>query len=91
MRIKSIKATNSYQSIEFKQIFPQDIKEETPTPNNVDINVFTPNGWQPVLGFYKTKPMKTVKVQCSSGIIECAEDHLIATTFSFEKANSCPI
>lgn len=89
MRICSIKPTNNFQSIKFEQIFPHNLKEEEAIKNDLDYCVYTPNGWQPIIGFYKTKPLPTVIVNCNSGTIECSNDHIIETEHGLLKANDC--
>jgi len=89
MQIRSIKETDHYKSMEFGQIFPQDIKEKVPTKSDGKHEVYTPNGWQPVLGWYKTEPMETIKVSTESGSIECAKEHLIETEHGLLPADKC--
>ena len=86
----------SYQSITFGGIFPDEIEPETPTKSE-GYEVYTPTGWEDVLGFYKTQPMETVILSYDNYIsdiktvnkIECAYDHLIMTKDGLKKAVNC--
>jgi hypothetical protein len=89
VKIKSIKRTENFKLIKFSQIFPKYLKEEQSIKSKSGHKVLTPNGWQPVMGFYKTKPLPTVKVITKSGRIECSEDHLIETSDGLFKAKWC--